>query len=78
MNTTARRVRAVRTGGGAVRGFCPSGGCSHRTGLSVAQGFPPRDRIADGIAVGIGISGGISGGMRAARVAAPPYGTIHG
>jgi len=42
---------------GAVAGFCTSGGFSHYTGLSVAQGFLPTDRIADGMAVEIEILG---------------------
>ena len=42
---------------GAVVGFCTSGGFSHYTGLSVAQGFLPADRVADGLAVEIEILG---------------------
>ena len=42
---------------GAVVGFCTSGGFSHFTGLSVAQGFLPADRIEDGLAVEIEILG---------------------
>ena len=42
---------------GAVVGFCTSGGFSHSTGLSVAQGFLPADRIADGLPVEIEILG---------------------
>ena len=42
---------------GAVVGFCTSGGFSHYTGLSVAQGFLPADRVVDGLAVGIEILG---------------------
>ncbi len=42
---------------GAVVGFCTSGGFSHFTGLSLAQGFLPADRIKDGLAVEIEILG---------------------
>ena len=49
---------------GAVVGFCTSGGYSHWAGKSVAQGFLPRDRIADGLEVEIEILGK----MRKARV----------
>ena len=42
---------------GAVVGFCTSGGFSHYTGLSVAQGFLPADRVVDGLAVEIEILG---------------------
>jgi len=42
---------------GAVVGFCTSGGYSHFTGLSVAQGFLPADRIVDGLVVEIEILG---------------------
>ncbi len=42
---------------GAVVGFCTSGGFSHFTGLSVAQGFLPADRIVDGLPVEIEILG---------------------
>ncbi len=42
---------------GDVVGFCTSGGFSHFTGLSVAQGFLPADRIQDGLAVEIEILG---------------------
>jgi dimethylglycine dehydrogenase len=40
-----------------VVGFCTSGGFSHFTGLSVAQGFLPPDQIKDGQAVEIEILG---------------------
>jgi len=53
---------------GAVAGFCTSGGYSHWTGQSVAMGFLPADRIADGLAVEIEILGE----MRAARVVPGP------
>ncbi len=53
---------------GAVAGFCTSGGYSHFTGLSVAQGFLPADRIRDGLAVEIEILGE----RRAARVHLAP------
>lgn len=42
---------------GAVVGWCTSGGFSHWTGQSVAQGFLPTDRIADGLPVEIEILG---------------------
>jgi dimethylglycine dehydrogenase len=42
---------------GDVVGFCTSGGFSHYTGLSVAQGFLPADKVADGLAVEIEILG---------------------
>jgi len=42
---------------GAVVGFCTSGGFSHYTGLSVAMGFLPADRVEDGLAVEIEILG---------------------
>jgi len=42
---------------GAVVGWCTSGGYSHWTGQSVAQGFLPADRIADGLAVEVEILG---------------------
>ncbi len=42
---------------GQVAGFCTSGGFSHYTGLSVAQGFLPADRIIDGQRVEIEILG---------------------
>ncbi len=42
---------------GEVAGFCTSGGFSHYTGLSVAQGFLPTDRIIDGQRVEIEILG---------------------
>jgi dimethylglycine dehydrogenase len=42
---------------GAVVGFCTSGGFSHFTGKSVAQGFVPSDRVKDGLKVEIEILG---------------------
>ena len=42
---------------GAVVGFCTSGGYSHWTGQSVAQGFVPADKIAPGLEVEIEILG---------------------
>ncbi len=42
---------------GTVVGFCTSGGYSHFTGLSVAQGFLPVERVQDGLAVEIEILG---------------------
>ena len=53
---------------GAVAGFCTSGGYSHWTGQSVAMGFLPADRIADGLGVEIEILGR----MRPARVVTGP------
>jgi dimethylglycine dehydrogenase len=53
---------------GAVVGFCTSGGYSHYTGLSAAQGFLPADKVADGLAVEIEILGE----RRAARVHLAP------
>jgi dimethylglycine dehydrogenase len=53
---------------GAVAGFCTSGGYSHWRGQSVAMGFLPADRIADGLAVEIEILGE----MRPARVVTAP------
>ena len=43
--------------GGEVVGFCTSGGFSHYTGLSVAQGFLPAAVAVDGLAVEIEILG---------------------
>ena len=40
-----------------VVGFCTSGGYAHHAGKSVALGFLPRDRIADGAAFDIEILG---------------------
>lgn len=42
---------------GAVAGFCTSGGFSHWTGRSVAQGFIPADRVQDGLALEVEILG---------------------
>ncbi len=42
---------------GKVAGFCTSGGFSHWTGRSVAQGFLPAERAVDGTAVEIEILG---------------------
>jgi dimethylglycine dehydrogenase len=42
---------------GAVVGWCTSGGYSHWTGQSVAQGFIPADRVQDGLAVEVEILG---------------------
>jgi dimethylglycine dehydrogenase len=42
---------------GAVVGYCTSGGYSHWTGQSVAQGFLPTDRVQDGLAVEIELLG---------------------
>jgi dimethylglycine dehydrogenase len=53
---------------GAVQGFCTSGGFSHWTGKSVAQGFLPADQALDGQVVEIEILGQ----RRAARVQMAP------
>ncbi|MCU9836989.1 FAD-dependent oxidoreductase [Ruegeria sp. WL0004] len=53
---------------GAVVGFCTSGGYSHHAGKSIAQGFLPSDRIAEGLEVEIEILGQ----MRKARVITEP------
>ena len=53
---------------GDVVGFCTSGGYSHHAGKSVAFGFLPTDRVADGLAVEIEILGH----MRPARVITTP------
>jgi dimethylglycine dehydrogenase len=42
---------------GEVVGYCTSGGFSHFTGQSVAQGFLPADRVEDGLPVEIEILG---------------------
>lgn len=42
---------------GEVAGFCTSGGFSHWTGKSVAQGFVPAGRVADGLALEVEILG---------------------
>lgn len=42
---------------GQVVGWCTSGGYSHWTGQSVAQGFIPADRVQDGLAVEVEILG---------------------
>ncbi|MFT4960102.1 MAG: dimethylglycine dehydrogenase [Paracoccaceae bacterium] len=42
---------------GEVKGFCTSGGYSHYAGKSIAQGFLPTDKIADGLEVEIEILG---------------------
>ena len=42
---------------GAVQGFCTSGGYSHFAGQSVAIGFLPANRIANGLKVEIEILG---------------------
>ncbi|SMO45977.1 GcvT family protein [Ruegeria faecimaris] len=43
--------------GGKVAGFCTSGGYSHYAGKSIAMGFLPTDRAADGLEVEIEILG---------------------
>ena len=42
---------------GKVVGWCTSGGFSHWTGKSVAQGFIPADRVQDGLALEVEILG---------------------
>lgn len=55
---------------GTVVGFCTSGGYSHHSQISIAQGFLPRDRAVDGLEVEIEIMGQ----MRKARVVlTPPF-----
>ena len=49
---------------GKVEGFCTSGGYSHFAGKSVAIGFVPTDKLADGLKAEIEILGQ----MRPARV----------
>ncbi|WP_171174067.1 FAD-dependent oxidoreductase [Ruegeria sp. HKCCD8929] len=53
---------------GEVVGFCTSGGYSHHAQKSIAQGFLPTDRVADGLEVEIEILGR----MRKARVISTP------
>ncbi|MEX0364820.1 MAG: FAD-dependent oxidoreductase [Ruegeria sp.] len=53
---------------GEVVGFCTSGGYSHHAQKSIAQGFLPTDRVADGLGVEIEILGQ----MRKARVISTP------
>ena len=53
---------------GKVQGFCTSGGYSHHAGKSIALGFLPTDRIAEGLAVEIEILGQ----MRPARLITTP------
>ncbi len=53
---------------GKVVGFCTSGGYSHFAEKSIAQGFLPTERIADGLEVEIEILGQ----MRKARVISEP------
>jgi dimethylglycine dehydrogenase len=53
---------------GAVVGFCTSGGYSHYAGKSIAMGFVPRDRMAEGLSVEIEILGH----MRPARMITTP------
>jgi len=53
---------------GTVQGFCTSGGYSHWTGQSVAYGFVPHDRAAEGLEVEIEILGE----LRKARLVRDP------
>ncbi|MDF1718498.1 MAG: FAD-dependent oxidoreductase [Antarcticimicrobium sp.] len=53
---------------GSVQGFCTSGGYSHHAGQSVALGFLPAGRIAEGLEVEIEILGE----MRKARLVTTP------
>ncbi|NNK15787.1 MAG: FAD-dependent oxidoreductase, partial [Sulfitobacter sp.] len=53
---------------GEVVGFCTSGGYSHYAEKSIAQGFVPRARLAEGLAVEIEILGQ----MRPARLITTP------
>ena len=59
---------------GAVVGFCTSGGYSHFTELSVAQGFLPAEKVQDGRAVEIEILGE----RRPARVHLAPLFDVDG
>ena len=55
---------------GEVVGFCTSGGYSHHTGTSIAQGFLPRQAVSNGLKVEIEILGQ----MRPATVTlTPPF-----
>jgi dimethylglycine dehydrogenase len=53
---------------GEVQGFCTSGGYSHFAGKSIAMGFLPTDRIAEGLPVQIEILGQ----MRPAKLITAP------
>ncbi|MGB3279159.1 MAG: glycine cleavage T C-terminal barrel domain-containing protein, partial [Pseudorhodobacter sp.] len=53
---------------GSVVGYCTSGGFSHFTGQSIALGFVPTDRVAEGLAVEIEILGE----RRAAKLVTEP------
>ncbi|GAB4545387.1 MAG: FAD-dependent oxidoreductase [Ruegeria sp.] len=55
---------------GKVVGFCTSGGYSHHTGKSIAMGFLPTDRIADGLQVEIEILGQM---RKAGVISTPPF-----
>ncbi|QBF31658.1 FAD-dependent oxidoreductase [Thalassococcus sp. S3] len=55
---------------GAVQGFCTSGGYSHFSRKSIAQGFLPTDRIADGLEVEIEILGDM---RRASLITTPLF-----
>ncbi len=59
---------------GKVVGFCTSGGYSHYAQKSIAQGFLPTDRIADGLEVEIEILGE----MRKAHVISNPLFDVDG
>ncbi|MEX0320297.1 MAG: FAD-dependent oxidoreductase [Ruegeria sp.] len=59
---------------GEVVGFCTSGGYSHHAQKSIAQGFLPTDRVADGLGVEIEILGQ----MRKARVISTPLFDVDG
>ena len=54
---------------GSVQGFCTSGGYAHHSGKSVALGFLPADRVADGLEVEIEILGD----RRPARLVSRPW-----
>ncbi|MEJ2654275.1 MAG: glycine cleavage T C-terminal barrel domain-containing protein, partial [Acidihalobacter sp.] len=47
--------RGLRELDGEVVGYCTSGGYSHWTGKSVAQGFIPAERVEDGLPLEIEI-----------------------
>ncbi len=60
---------------GAVVGFCTSGGYSHHAGLSIAQGFLPRDKVEAGRQVKIEILGQMRSAERLVAPLFDPDGT---
>ncbi len=61
--------------GGEVAGFCTSGGYSHHAGVSVAQGFLPREKVEDGLAVEIEILGEMQPARLVTEILFDPDGT---